>query len=65
MSDKRGESEFAENSAEIAMDELREFLEADRVGAIADPKFKEELRQTLWKLLRSRKDRVATGGEGG
>jgi hypothetical protein len=56
--DKRGDSEFAENSREIEMDELREFLEADLFGATADPKFKEELRQTLWDFLQSRTDRA-------
>ena len=64
MRDKRGGSEFAENPGEITMDELREFLEADLVGATADPKFKEELRQMLWDLLQSRTDRVDIGGDG-
>jgi len=57
MRDKRGGSEFAGNFREITMDELREFLEADLFGATADPKFKEELRQTLWDFLQSRTDR--------
>jgi hypothetical protein len=65
MSGKRSGSEFAENSREVSMDELREFLEADLVGATADPKFKEELRQTLWDLLQSRTDRVDIGDDGG
>ena len=64
MRDKRGDSEFAENFGEVTMDELREFLEADLSGATADPKFKEELRQTLWDLLQSRTDRVDIGGDG-
>jgi hypothetical protein len=64
MRDKRGDSGLAENSREIAMDELREFLEADLFGAPADPKFKEELRQTLWDYLQSRADRVDIGGNG-
>jgi hypothetical protein len=54
--DKRGETEIAENFREVAMDELREFLEADPFGATADPKFKEELRQTLWDFLQNRTD---------
>ena len=61
MRDKRGDSEFAENSREITMDELREFLEADLLGATADPKFKEELRQTLWDFLQNRTDRGDNG----
>ncbi len=64
MRDKRGDSEFAENFNEITMDELREFLEADLFGATADPKFKEELRQTLWDFLQNRTDRVDIGGNG-
>ena len=58
MRDERGDSGFAENFREITMDELREFLEADPFGATANPKFKEELRQTLWDFLQSRRDRV-------
>jgi len=64
MRDKRGDSEFAENFREVTMDELREFLGADLCGATADPKFKEELRQTLWDFLQSRTDRVDIGGDG-
>jgi len=64
MRDKRGDSEFAENFREITMDELREFLEADLFGATADPKFKEELRQTLWDLLQSRTARADVDGTG-
>jgi len=62
MRDKRGASEFAENSSEIAMDELREFLEVDLFGATADPKFKEQLRQTLWDFLQSKTDRADVDG---
>jgi hypothetical protein len=64
MRDKRGDSEFAENFSEITMDELREFLAADLFGATADPKFKEELRQTLWDFLQSRTDRAEVDGTG-
>lgn len=62
MRDKRGGSEFAENPGEITMDELREFLEADLSGARVDPKFKEELRQTLWDFVQGRTDRVDVDG---
>ena len=65
MRDKRGDSELAENFREITTDELREFLEADLFGATADPKFKEELRQTLWDFLQRRSDRVDVEGTGG
>ena len=64
MRDKRGDSEFAENLSEITMDELREFLAADLFDATADPKFKEELRQTLWDFLQSRADCADIGGDG-
>jgi hypothetical protein len=61
MRDKRGDSERAENIGEITVDELREFLEADLFGATADPKFKEELRQTLWDFLQCRTERGDNG----
>jgi hypothetical protein len=61
MRDTRGDSELAGNLREITMDELREFLEADLFGATADPKFKEELRQTLWDFLQSRTDPADNG----
>jgi hypothetical protein len=64
MRDKRGDPECAENTREIAMDELREFLEADPFGATADPNFKEELRQTLWDFLQRKIDRVEIDGKG-
>jgi hypothetical protein len=54
--EKPRDSQPAENFAEIATDELREFLEADLTGATIDPKFKEELRQTLWDFVRGRTD---------
>ena len=61
MRDKRGDSELAEDLGEITADELREFLAADLFGATADPKFKEELRQTLWDFLQSRTDCADNG----
>ena len=64
MRNKRSGSVLAENSGKITMDELREFLEADLFGATADPKFKEELRLTLWDFLQRRTDRVEIGGNG-
>ncbi len=64
MRDRRGDSEFAQDVREITMDELREFLEADLGGATADPKFKEELRQTLWDLLQRKNDRVEIDDNG-
>ena len=40
-----------EIAAEFATEELQEFLEADRYPIEADPLFKEQLREKLWKLL--------------
>jgi hypothetical protein len=56
--EKPRDSQPSENSTEIAADELREFLEADLLGARVDPEFKEELRQTLWDFVQARRDRV-------
>jgi hypothetical protein len=64
MRDTRGDSALAGNLREITMDELREFLAADLFDAMADPKFKEELRQTLWDFLQSRTDRAEVDGTG-
>ncbi len=64
MRDKRGDSELAENFSEVTTDELREFLEADLFGATDDPKFKEELRQTLWDFLQRTTDRADVDGTG-
>jgi len=65
MREKSLDTPFAEDSAEIAPEELREFLEADLSGARIDPKFKEELRQALWEYVRSRANRTDIGGNGG
>ena len=43
-----------EGAMEINPDELREFLEADLLGAQADPEFKEGLRRKLWTLVRAK-----------
>ncbi len=39
---------------EFSLEELREFLEGDRLGARADPEFKERLRRKLWELVQAR-----------
>ena len=62
MREKLRDSQPSENSTEIATDELREFLEADLSGAPVDPKFKEELRQTLWDFVQGQTDRVDVDG---
>jgi len=40
-----------ELASEFTTEELQEFLEADRHPIEADPLFKEQLREKLWKLL--------------
>jgi hypothetical protein len=46
------ESEVIEEIAsEFTTEELQEFLEADQSPIEADPLFKEQLREKLWKLL--------------
>jgi len=35
-------------------EELREFLDADTAGDLADPQFKERLRQKLWEMVERR-----------
>jgi hypothetical protein len=64
MKEKLRDPQLGENSAEIATDELREFLEADLSGARIDPKFKEELRQALWDLVQSRTHRAGADVDG-
>jgi hypothetical protein len=40
-----------EIASEFTTEELQEFLEADRYPIEADPQFKEQLREKLWRLL--------------
>jgi hypothetical protein len=40
-----------EIASEFTTEELQEFLEADRYPIEADPLFKEQLRDKLWRLL--------------
>jgi hypothetical protein len=48
----------------ITMDELREFLEGDRLEVRADPEFKERLRRELWEMVSARRTRDVRDGEG-
>ena len=49
------------DGVDVDPDELREFLEADTLGAQADPIFKDRLRQQLWRIVRAgRSDRAPT-----
>jgi hypothetical protein len=40
-----------ESASEFTTEELQEFLEADRYPIEADPLFKEQLREQIWRLL--------------
>jgi hypothetical protein len=42
---------------EFTLEELREFLEGDRLDVRADPEFKERLRRRLWDIVRARTQR--------
>ena len=46
-----------ELAAEFTTRELREFLEGDRQPIEADPAFKEELRDRLWKMLEEQRSK--------
>ena len=43
-----------EGAMEFTIEELREFLEGDKLGVRADPEFKERLRRMLWEMVRAR-----------
>ncbi len=43
-----------EGATDVTLEELREFLEADRLDVRADPRFKERLRRKLWEIVRLR-----------
>ena len=52
---KREPEVIEEIAAEFTTEELQEFLEADRHPVKADPVFKEQLRERLWKMLEERR----------
>jgi hypothetical protein len=51
MGGDRGRQIMDEGAMEFTMDELREFLEGDRLDVRADPAFKERLRRRLWDMV--------------
>ena len=57
MTGERGRQAMDQGATEFSVDELREFLEGDRLDVRADPEFKERLRARLWEMLRSRRAR--------
>lgn len=52
-----------DGAMEITPEELREFLDADRLVVRADPAFKERLRRKLWAIVRLRGDDQLGGDE--
>jgi hypothetical protein len=52
-----------EGSLEVTLEELQEFLDADRLDVRARPEFKESLRERLWAIVleRSRRRRERSG----
>lgn len=63
MSAKPERPTMDDAAMDFTMEELREFLEADRVGVRADPAFKERLRRRLWDLVRFRGEHRVGGDE--
>ena len=47
-------SVLEDQDAEMSAEELQEFMAGDLYGSMADPAFKEQLRQKLWSLVRER-----------
>jgi hypothetical protein len=54
MGAKPGKDGTVDGSREMTLDELEEFLEADRLEVRANPEFKERLRERLWELVQER-----------
>jgi hypothetical protein len=63
MSAKLERPTMDDAAMEITAEELREFLDADRVVVRADPAFKERLRRKLWSIVRFRGDHRVGGDE--
>lgn len=57
MGGDRGRQIMDEGAVDFTMDELREFLEGDRLDVRADPVFKERLRRKLWDMVLQRAGR--------
>ena len=54
MGTKQGKDSMPDGSLEVTLEELEEFLDADRRDVRARPEFKERLRDKLWELVRDR-----------
>lgn len=53
---ERGRALGDEIAAEFTTEELLDFLEADQRPSVADPGFKEDLREELWAMLSRRRE---------
>lgn len=63
---EQGSADVAEGTnvaegAAFTSEELREFLEADAAVDLADPEFKERLREKLWEMVQRRAGRLPPG----
>ncbi len=54
MTSNREKQPMDEAAMDVTLEELREFLEADRLDVRANPRFKERLRRKLWEIVRLR-----------
>ncbi len=54
MTSNREKQSMDEGAMDVTLEELREFLEADRLDVRANPRFKERLRRKLWEIVRLR-----------
>jgi hypothetical protein len=61
MSTKTERPGMDDAGLDFTVDELREFLEADRLAVRADPAFKERLRRTLWEIISFRNEHRVGG----
>ena len=53
---ERGRALGDEIAAEFTTEELLDFLEADQRPSVAEPGFKEDLREELWAMLSRRRE---------
>jgi hypothetical protein len=54
MGVEKAKDAATEGSLEVTLEELGEFLAADRLEVRARPEFKERLREKLWDFVRDR-----------
>lgn len=57
MGGKPEEDAVGDGGLEVTLEELQEFLDADRHAVRARPEFKESLRERLWELVLAQRRR--------